>query len=228
MSSTSNAYANTIPYVGMHERHLLRKDGNPLFGSPDYPAEAFIEARRHDAIAAHRFEEEMREVIQQAINLDANATSEVVLELRARLDRLYTCCSSLDGPCGEHKQALRKLIDIVMKAVWQAAADDPQARMELEQEELARQQHFLLLEYPLIADLTRPDTLIAQDELVPVLLCADEDELEAVLWMFDMQQLQAILQQAEALLDSLTEQGHAITRAWQNLSLIKEHLEYGE
>ncbi len=220
----SQAFDN-LEDAGMHERHLLRKDGNPLFGSPDYPAEAYLEARRLDQQEHQRFEQDMREVIQQAINLDANAESEVVLELRGRLDQLYTRCSCLGEHCMDHKQSLRKLIDIVMKAVWQAAADDPQARMELEQEEMARQQHFLLLEYPLIADMMRPDTPIGQDELVPTLLQAEEDEMEAVLWMFEPQQLAAIRQQAEVLLKRLAAEGHLLSHAWHNLELMAEHLE---
>lgn len=227
MQSHSHSYIN-LEYAGMHERHLLRKDRNPLYGGEDFPAEAYLEARRLDAEEHQRFQEDMREVIQQAINLEPNAESEVVLSLRGRLDELYTRCSGLGEHCIEHKQALRKLIDIVMKAVWQAAADDPQARMELEQEELARQQHFLLLEYPLIADLMRPDTPIAQDELLPTLLQAEEEELEAVVWMFDPQQLRDIREQAESLLSRLSAEGHALSNAWRNLELIIEHLEYSE
>ncbi|MBE0509185.1 MAG: hypothetical protein K0A95_09995 [Chromatiales bacterium] len=228
MRTQTQASDNSMDFIGMYERHLLRKDRNPLFGSPDHPPEAYLEARRLDRLEQQRFEQDMRSVIQQAINLEPNAESEVVLALRGRLDELYTRCSGLGDHCVEHKQALRKLIDIVMKAVWQAAADDPQARMELEQEELARQQHFLLLEYPLIADMMRPDTPIAQDELIPTLLQAEEDELEAVLWMFEPQQLGDICSQADALLRELTTQGHALTSAWRNLEMIAEHLECSE
>ena len=227
MPSQHHAF-NPMEYTGMYERHLLRRDRNPLFGSPDFPPEAYLEARRQDTEERQQFQSDMRAAIQRAINLEPNVESEVVLELRAHLDQLYTRCSSLGENCIEHKQALRKLIDIVMKAVWQAAADDPQARLELEQEELARQQHFLLLEYPLIADLMRPDTPIAQDELIPTLLQADEDELEAMVWMFETRQLEAIRVQAEALIGSLTTEGHALASAWRNLELIVEHLECSE
>jgi hypothetical protein len=223
MHSRTQAIDDTDSHIGMHERHLLRKEGNRLFGAPDYPAELWLEARQQDHEEILRFEREMREAIEQAINLEPNAESEVVLALRGRLDQLYTRCSGLGGHCSEHKQALRKLIDVVMKAVWQAAADDPMARMELEQEELARQQHYFLLEYPLISDLMRPDTPIGPDELVPTLLQAEEDELEAVLWMFEPEQLLAIRSQAEALLDGL--EGPLPHGAQENLRLIVEHLE---
>ena len=214
-------------FIGMFERHLRRKDNNPLFGvpAPQFPPEAYVEARHLDTEEMRRFQEDMRQVIQQAIDLDANVESEVVLELRGKLDQLYARCSGLGGNCGDHKRSIRRLIDVVMNAVWQAAADDPMARMELEQEELARQQHFCLMEYPLISDLMRPDTPISQDELLPTLLDADEDELEAVLWMFEPEQLAIIRKDAESLLVERRAQGYDLSEAWANLQLIIEHIE---
>ncbi len=216
-----------VSIYGMHERHLRRRDGNPLFSVPpaEYRAEDYLEVRRLDSHELNTFHNDMQEVIQQAIDLPANAPSETVLELRGRLDQLYTRCSGFGGSCGSHKQAIRKLIEIVMNAVWQAVADDQQARVELESEEVARQKHFCLLEYPLVSDLIRPDTPIASDELVPTLLQADEDELEAVLWLFEPEQLQGIYEHARALLEQRKEQGYELTEAWERLECIAEHLE---
>lgn len=212
--------------VGMHERHLMRKDGNPLYNLPaiDYSGDAYIRARHLDNEEMHRFHEEMRAVIQQAIELEANVESEVILELRGKLDQLYTRCSGFGAGCNEHKQNIRKLIDLVMKAVWQAAANDPQARMELEQEEMARQQHFRLLEYPLVADLLRPDTPVTEEELIPTLLHAGREELEAVLWLFEPQHLQQLIEEARGLLEKLRSRGIELQQAWDNLQQIESHL----
>lgn len=216
-----------VSIYGMHERHLRRRDGNPLFSVPpaEYQAEDYLEARRLDSHELNTFHNDMQEVIQQAIDLPANAPSETVLELRGRLDQLYTRCSGFGGSCGSHKQAIRKLIEIVMNAVWQAVADDQQARMELESEEVARQKHFCLLEYTLVSDLIRPDTPIASEELVPTLLQADDDELEAVLWLFEPEQLQDIYGHACALLEQREEQGYELAEAWERLEAMAEHLE---
>jgi hypothetical protein len=225
--ASSDKISQSEAVIGMHERHLRRRDGNPLYGvpAPSYSREDLMQARRRDSGELNSFQSDMREVIQQAIDLPSSAESERVLELRGKLDQLYTRCSGFGTNCGTHKQSIRKLIDIVMKAVWQAAADDPMARMELEQEEMARQQHFCLLEYPLISDLMRPDTPITQEELVPTLLQADEDELEAVLWMFEPEQLQTIREEAQVLLAERREQGYELPEAWANLQAISEHLE---
>ncbi len=226
MLAKSEKVATATPGIGMHERHLQRKDGNPLYQLPvsDYSAEAFIAARQRDNEQLHLFHNEMRSVIQQAIELEANVESEVILELRGKLDQLYARCSGFGNGCGEHKQNIRKLIDLVMKAVWQAAGDDPQARMELEQEEMARQQHFRLLEYPLVADMLLPDSPIESDELIPTLLLAESEELEAVMWMFEPGQLQQICAGAEALLKQRQDEGFELESAWERLKLMQEHL----
>lgn len=210
----------------MHERHLLRRDGNPLFGLPvaDLSADAYIRARQRDREELLQFHDEMRAVIQEAIELEANVESEVLLTLRGRLDQLYLRCSSFGSGCGEHKQNIRKLTDLVMKAVWQAAAADPQARMELEQEEMARQQHYRLLEYPLVADLLRPDTPIAREELLPALLHAGTEELEAALWLFEPMQLQPLSGEARVLLKQCAEAGYGLEQAWLRMQQMQEHL----
>ncbi|MFO7593178.1 MAG: hypothetical protein R6X15_03910 [Pseudomonadota bacterium] len=227
MNNHSQRSKERTPTFGMYERHLRRKDGNPLYGipAPRYTSADYMQARRLDSEELNAFQSEMREVIQQAIDLPANAESEVVLELRGKLDQLYTRCSGFGDSCDSHKQSIRKLIEVVMNAVWEASADDPMARMELEQEEVARQQHFYLLEYPLISDLMRPDTPVSQDELIPTLLHAEEDELEAVMWMFEPEQLRNIRQEAESLLQQRRDQGYPLSEAWENFELIVEHIE---
>ena len=226
MLAESENENSTTASLGMYERHLQRKDGNPLFGLPvaDYSGDEYIQARQRDNEKLHRFHDEMRKVIQQAIELDANVESEVILELRGKLDQLYARCSGFGSSCSEHKQNIRKLIELVMKAVWQAAGDDPQARMELEQEEMARQQHYRLLEYPLVADLLLPDTPIENDELIPALLDASTEELEAVLWLFEHEQLQQLSVEAEKVLENLKNSGVEAEQAWENLQQIKAHM----
>lgn len=227
MNNHSQRSKEQTPAFGMQERHLRRKDGNPLYSipAPSYTSADYMQARRLDTEELNAFQSEMQEVIQLAIDLPSNAESDLVLALRGKLDQLYTRCSGFGTNCTSHKQSIRKLIEVVMNAVWEASADDPMARMELEQEEMARQQHFCLLEYPLISDLMRPDTPVRQDELIPTLLQAGEDELEAVMWMFEPEQLQDIRHEGESLLLQRREQGYPLPEAWANLQLIIEHIE---
>ena len=226
MLAESENVTTDIIGIGMHERHLQRMDGNPLYRLPvsDYSGEQFIEARQRDNAQLQSFHNDMHSVIQQTIELEPNVESEVILELRGKLDMLYTRCSGFGSKYNEHKENIRKLIDLVMKAVWQSAANDPQARKELEQEEMARQQHFRLLEYPLVADLLLPDTPIESNELAPTLLHVKDEELEAVMWMFEPSQLQQVYDNAEALLKSRMDKGYALEPAWRKLKMMQEHI----
>jgi hypothetical protein len=85
-----------------------------------------------------------------------------------------------------------------MQSVWKGAGNDTLAHQELEQEEIARQAHFELLESPLVADLLDPESPIAQDELLPSLLSAEQADFEAAITLFDSAQLEALLNQAES------------------------------
>src|SRR5690606_7819356 len=111
------------------------------------------------------FQGEFRALVQRAIELSPQEESEVILKLKEDLDRAYEQCCGLPGDNSETKAALRKLLDIVMRAVWRGAADDPAAQTNLREEEVARATHFELLEHPLVADLIRPDSPIEPDEL---------------------------------------------------------------
>ena len=49
-----------------------------------------------------------------------------------------------------NKEAIQKLVTVIMRAVWRGAGNDSLAQQELEQEEEARRTHYALLEYPRI------------------------------------------------------------------------------
>jgi hypothetical protein len=96
-----------------------------------------------------------------------------------------------------NKEAIRKLVEVIMKSVWKGAGNDTLAHQELEQEEIARQAHFDLLESALVADLLDPDSLITQEDLLATLLCAEEVDFEAALTLFDPPQLKSLLAEAD-------------------------------
>lgn len=209
---------------GARERHLRRKLANPLFpGSPaEADPDALLEAQRldHEALAA--FLDELKELVGEAAALPPNVESDRILGLKERLDRAYeTACGVADDQ-SRNKAAIRRLLEVIMRAVWSGAAGDPQAQQELEQEEQARDMHFALLEHPLVADLLAPDSPIEQQELVPALLSAGADELEAALGLFDGEQLAEITCDARARLSHLDPQGEALPQAWEHLGRMEE------
>jgi len=192
---------------GRRERHLLRKRANPLFPQAQQviSSETLEEAQRldHEELAA--FITEFRSLIHEAVKLQPNAESGLILSIKERLDRSYEQSAGLADDQHETREAIVKLLNIIMIAVRRGAGDDPTALNELAQEEQARSAHFELLEYPLVADLLAPDSPIGADELAATLLSAPKPEFEAALSLFDDDQLLLLQRDAQALLTERTE-----------------------
>lgn len=176
---------------GRHERHYRRKLGNPLFpgASPPVDDAVLLDAQRLDHEELLAFVVELRETVQRAVDLRPNEGSEVILDIKERLDRLYEMSAGLAEDHADNQTAIAQLIEVIMRNVERGAAGDPQAIDELAQERAARAAHFALLKSPLVADLLHPQSTVGADELAPSLLSADEDDLAAALQLFDLAQL---------------------------------------
>ena len=187
---------------GAEERHLWRKYHHPLlFGDSEVVNQAMVlTAQRHDVETLHDFLGEFRNLVQACIELKPNVDSEVVLALKERLDRAYIVSAGLYGDQTEVQAALQRLIGLIMQAVRRGAEGDALAQSELEQEELARQTNFNLLEHRLVADLMNPHSPIPAHELAATLLSESEPAVAAALWLFDEGQLQSVCGDAAQLL----------------------------
>lgn len=211
---------------GAFERQLIRCADNPLF-SPARRNVIQIEvtqAQRRDREEAAAFHERLRALVQRAIDLPPQADSEVVLKLKEDLDQAYEQACGLGGDLREIKAAVKKLLDIVMRAVWRGAGDDAAAQANLREEETARATHFALLEYPLIADIIRPDSPIAAEELLPTLLSESAPAFAAALSLFDADQLALLCQDARERLRTLDRAEPAVANAHARLAEMERHL----
>lgn len=215
---------NTRP--GAHERQLIRCADNPLFplARRNVIQIEVNQAQRRDHEEASAFQDRLRALVQRAIDLPTQADSEVVLKLKEDLDQAYEQACGLAGDTLEIKAALRKLIDIVMRAVWRGAGNDAAAQANLREEEAARAAHFALLEHPLIADLIRPDSPVAADELAATLLSESAPAVAAALSLFDAAQLALLCQDARELLRAQDAGLPTIAAARQRLAEMEEHL----
>lgn len=191
-------------HSGAHERHLLRQKDNRLFSTAQRQVddEALDQARDRDVREREAFSVRFRGLLEEAASLKASEESDTLLRLKARLDEAYTLLSSLGGDNATFKLGVRRLTETLMAAIRRGAGDDPAALAELEQERLAREEHYRLLEYPLVADLMRPESPIQPEELVATLLSSPIQELEAAVWLFAPSEWIAICQEAEVLLAS--------------------------
>ncbi len=218
----------TSEQPGSHERHLLRKANNPLLfpGSTVLNDDTMLSAQRLDHEAVQVFQEEFRTLLEEVTSLAGNVESDVILQLKDRLDRAYEAVASLPHDQTQVKEAIRKLLHFIMASVRRGAGADVQAQMELDQEEAAREAHFSLLDSPLVADLLHPESPILVDELIPTLLSASKDELQLALQVFDEVQLLAILEEGAKLLESLQTRGNDVSVYEQSLAFMQGYAEF--
>jgi len=190
-------------YPGRHERHFRRKLNNHLYPRPidDYSGDELLEVQRLDHEEIVSFLAHLRKLVEQAVALKTNEESEIVLDLKAELEKLYETACLLGDQQANNKSAIRDLLKVIMATIRSHAGGDSKAEQELFQEEMARQQHFAMLEYVLVADLIDPQSLILEDELAAVMLREDEGQVKKALELFDQNQRLLLAQQAQALLE---------------------------
>lgn len=187
---------------GRHERHLLRKQNNPLFPEAEHvlTQERLTEAQRLDHEELMVYIGDLRKLVGEAVALGPHEQSDLILELKERLDKAYETACRLADDQGPNKEAISKLVAVIMKVVRKGVGNDSLAQRKLGQEEEAREVHYELLEYRLVADLLDQDSPIREDELLPVLLSADQAEFEAAVTLFDPARLLALCEQGETML----------------------------
>ncbi len=189
---------------GRHERHFCRKIDNPLFPRPviDFSNEELLDVQRQDHEELLAFLQSLRKLVRAAVELKPNEETQIILDLKAELEKHYELACGLADNQSANKQAIAQLIDVIMGTVQRNAAGDSLAEQELAEESLARKTHFDLLESNLVADLLHPHSLIQADELAAVCLSDEEEAVKAALVLFDDEQRQQIYSEMEALLVS--------------------------
>lgn len=224
---------NTIkfsPLAGAYERHLQRKYNNPLFppSQQNFLQAEIDQARQRDLQDLQAFMEAFQEMVKQAAELNGSVDSEVVLDLKEKLERLYVTSSGLAGELGTYQDALMKLIRVCMQTIRRGAADDVIALRKLDEEEQARTVYFAMLESPLVAELMRGDEIIQVDELVPTVLSLGTNHLKTVLELFEPEYLQQLVAQSREFVESLSAEVRQRTGVEQKLALMESILAEAE
>jgi hypothetical protein len=217
----------TSGHPGSHERHLLRKAGNPLFADAiELNDDTLLAAQQRDHEELTAFHAEFRSLLEATTAMAGNVDSEVILQLKDRLDQTYELAATVAEDQSKAKEAIHKLLRYIMAAVRQGAGSDFQAHQELDQEEAAREAHFTLLESKLVADLLNPHSPIHTDELIPTLLSSSKDELQLALQIFDEMQLLMVLSEGAKLLEQLQDNGVNADDAQQKLAFMQGYAEF--
>lgn len=215
---------------GAHERHLIRRSNNVLFGARQVEVDSdslqLCQKLDHDIL--QQFMEDFRDVMTKAINLKPNEDSEVILEVKDKLDKLYAASVSVADDQVRVQESIQKLLAVVMQSVRKGAGDDAHALKELDQEDAAREANFAFLESKLVADILDPDSPIENDDLIPTLLSADKDDLALACQLFDQEQLSFLLIEGEKLLNKLDAEGHDVKQAAENFVFMEGYFQFLE
>ena len=185
-----------IEFPGAYERQLQRKYENAaLFGinQSDITNEKVLIERQRDADDVEQFMTSFREVVERAVSLKPNEQSDIILKLKEELDQHYQTCCSLQGDMSKIKQALKTLIQAIMNAVRNGAGNDLAAQTKLDEEDVAREEHFRLQEYTFIADLMRENKSINANELALSLLTEPMNILTEAVDLFQPQEIAKLI-----------------------------------
>ena len=172
---------------------------------------------------------DFKETMTKAVTFKSNEDSEVILEVKDKLDRLYATASSIADDQTRIKESIKKLLGVIMTSVRSGAGDDAHALQELDQEDGAREANFEFLESKLVADILDPESPIDNDDLIPTLLSTeDKDELALATQLFDLEQITYLLGEGEALLNKLDKEGEDVKEAAENFVFIEGYKQYLE
>jgi len=213
---------------GAHERHLIRRSNNVLFGArqTEIDSDSLQENQKKDHDILQQFMSDFRDLMTKAISLKPNEDSEVILEVKDGLDKMYASSVSVADDQSKVQESIKKLLTVIMHSVRQGTGTDAHALQELDQEDSARKANFAFLESKLVADILDPDSPIENDDLVPTLLSAEKDDLALATQLFDEQQMGYLLPQSESLLNKLDAEGHDVKQAAENFVFMEGYLTF--
>ncbi len=216
---------------GAFERHLIRRNNNALFGDrqTEITSDTLMEVQKKDHDILQQFMLDFRETMTKAVSFKPNEDSEVILEVKDKLDKLYATSVSVADDQTRVRESIKKLLTVIMQSVRKGAGDDAHALQELDQEEGARAANFEFLESKLVADILDPESPIDNDDLVPTLLSIeDKDELALATQLFDIEQVTFLLEEGESLLNKLDGEGKDVKNAAENFVFIEGYKQYLE
>lgn len=212
---------------GPRERQLQRKLNNPLFGisATILTQQNILTAQQQDQFAMQIFMEQFKELVQQAVKLDKNVESDVILLLKAQLEQQYAVCTGLPGQPVAIQDAIKKLINAISSTLRATSKDDPDALEKLGNDEEHTALHLRLCDHLIVSDILNPDDIISDDEQIPALLNEPEDGLRAALALFPPERIELMVEEGQALLTKIEAEGHSLPLAWQRLAQMESWLQ---
>jgi len=211
---------------GPRERQLQRRLNNPLFNASSTITQQEIDtAHQQDHVAMQQFMEQFRELVQRTVTLEKNVESEVILRLKAQLERQYAVCTGLAGRPVAIQAAIKKLIAAISSTLRLSSKNDAPALEKLNKDEAHTLLHFQLCDHLLVSDILNPEEVIKNEEQIPNLLNATEDELMAALALFPPGRIELLIEEGKVLLEKIEAGGRSMPVAWLRLAQMENWLQ---
>ena len=216
-------------FPGAYERQYLRQlNASELF-SVESDELLFVQAKANDQALVEPFMSELQLVLERAVALKPNEEGDVLLEVKADLDRLYNASCSLPEDQSDIQKYIANLIETIMGSIRKGAEDDDRALLELSEETQARKAHFELLESTLVSDLLSDQSVIPAEQLLPTLLSAEKSDLAQAIQLFDAEQTKQLINQGHTLTgDTAGRSPDILLSAAENLAFIEGYLVFLE
>ncbi|MCG8383552.1 MAG: hypothetical protein MJA28_15265 [Gammaproteobacteria bacterium] len=210
---------------GIRERHLIRKQDNPLLVSDKPLSQQDIrEARTADQKEVNEFLVDLYKLIAKAPKLDLEENFDEALDYMQQLGAKECLSVTLGGALAPVKPRLARMIDNVTRALWRSAAHHTHVMAQLEAFEGEREAHQELLQHQFIADLMHADNIISAHDFVQVLLYEDEDVIKTMMAVLGQDQRDFVQKKARAFarkfesLDEISEDFQPIQAALEVIS----------
>ncbi len=207
---------------GAYERHIQTKYHNPLFPEPDQHLfnQEVEQAREKDQQDLRAFFEAFQDTVQEAVELSESVESDILLNLKEKLERLYVQSTSLAGDLSHHQEALQKLLSVCMTGIQKGAEQDPTALKKIQDELTARDVFFELLQNPFVGILLRGDEIVHESEMIPCILSEQADSIPQVMELFDPVQQQHLIDLAKEFVEQQSDAVKQSTQCEARLELL--------
>ena len=210
-------------FPGSHERHLLRRELNPLFKADltEINQETLMQSQERDHMMLLSFHKRFQAVLKQCVNLNQQEEVETVFQLKAELEHIHTLSVAVADDQTTTQGALLELMGSIQNTLQRYAEEDQALQAQLDASERASELHLQLLQSKVVADLLVEEHIIPAEHITATLLSTNRQELSHVLQLFSQEQLTSVIKQAHQLLNELDAEGENITNAMESLLFIE-------
>ena len=194
---------------GAFERHLIRRYNNPLFAPErrEITHAEIDEAKAQDARDIQRLDENWNRLIAEIRALPEKITSSTVDDLRERIDELIQIGLGIGGHAHGITSKAKELRQMLIQTWAKGLEGHPDAKLALEKSERFNQEYGARFENPFVAELSRENSPIPEEEIIASLLTEKPETIAIVLSFSEPDPRQSIRQSAIALLRGAIEEG---------------------